>query len=118
MHEPAFLSVTLIAGWGSSRCAPLTVDAGAAAKPAPNTTSALSRESPSNTSARRQAVGQGPAITCALAKIVSPPTAAPTSAITDLRQLRLVGANLERINLEGAVLKGTNRTAESGSKPT
>ena len=76
------LSVTLIAGWGSSRCAPSRLMQ-APRRPAPNTTSAaLSCEPPSNLPAPgRQAVGQGPAITCALAKIVSPPTAAaPTSA--------------------------------------
>lgn len=62
------LSVTLIAGWGIIALCSITVDAGAAAKPAPNTTSALSCESPfKHQRPGRQAVGQGPAITCALA---------------------------------------------------
>lgn len=90
------LSVTLIAGWGIIALCSITVDAGAAAKPAPNTTSALSCESPFKH--QRPAAKQLDKVLQLHARWLEDRESADGRRAnlcrTDLRQLRLVGANL------------------------
>ena len=108
------VSSTIVAGWVVAALLSLPTGADAAPKPAPKPSSGNTCES---------AFKQTRPASKILDKVLqsharwledrdSPDGRRANLCRTDLRQLRLVGANLERINLEGAILKGSNlRTA-------